>query len=151
MKNGRKVTILVADDDEDDRMMTKDAFEEVKIVNELLFVKDGVELMDYLCRRGEYANPEVSPRPGLILLDLNMPRMDGREALDFIKKDDNLKSIPVTIFTTSKSEEDIVRSYNLGANCFISKPVTYAGLINVITQLNNFWFELVELPMKTAQ
>jgi CheY-like chemotaxis protein len=147
MKNGKRVTILVADDDEDDRLMTKEAFADVKILNDLIFVKDGVELMDYLHRRGQYTNPDLSPRPGLILLDLNMPRMDGREALQEIKKDDQLKSIPVTIFTTSKAEQDIVRSYNLGVNCFITKPVTYTGLVDVVTKLNNFWFELVELPL----
>ena len=147
MKNGKRITILVADDDEDDRLMTKEAFEEVKILNDLIFVKDGVELMDYLHRRGQYADPEQSPRPGLILLDLNMPRMDGREALQEIKKNDQFRSIPVTIFTTSKAEQDIVRSYNLGVNCFITKPVTYSGLVDVVTKLNNFWFELVELPL----
>lgn len=150
MKHARKVTILIADDDEDDRLMTKEAFEEVRILNEILFVKDGVELLDYLYRRGSYSEPENSPRPGLILLDLNMPRMDGREALTLIKKDANLRSIPVTIFTTSKAEEDVVRSYNLGVNCFITKPVTYAGLVQVVKQLNSFWFELVELPINTT-
>lgn len=150
MKNVRKVTILIADDDEDDRMMTKEAFDEVRILNEIVFVKDGVELLDYLYRRGHYAESEHTPRPGLILLDLNMPRMDGREALTLIKKDANLRSIPVTIFTTSKAEEDVVRSYNLGVNCFITKPVTYAGLVQVVKQLNSFWFELVELPTHTT-
>jgi CheY-like chemotaxis protein len=150
MKNTRKVTILIADDDEDDRLMTREAFEEVRILNEIVFVKDGVELLDYLYRQGEFSNPEASPRPGLILLDLNMPRMDGREALTMIKKDANLRSIPVTIFTTSKAEEDVVRSYNLGVNCFITKPVTYAGLVEVVKQLNSFWLELVELPVDST-
>ena len=146
MKNGKRITILIADDDEDDRMMTREAFEEVKILNQLVFVKDGVELMDYLYRRGNFADGGDHPRPGLILLDLNMPRMDGRDALRSIKNDENLRSIPVIVFTTSKAEEDIVRSYNLGVNCFITKPVTYTGLVKVVTQLNSFWFELVELP-----
>jgi CheY-like chemotaxis protein len=106
--------------------------------------------LDYLYRQGEFSNPEASPRPGLILLDLNMPRMDGREALTMIKKDANLRSIPVTIFTTSKAEEDVVRSYNLGVNCFITKPVTYAGLVEVVKQLNSFWLELVELPVDST-
>lgn len=147
MKNTKKVTILVADDDEDDRLMTLEAFEEVKILNQLVFVKDGVELLDYLYRRGTFANADAV-RPGLILLDLNMPRIDGREALTAIKKDESLKSIPITIFTTSKAEEDVVRSYNLGVNCFITKPVTYTGLVEVVKQLNSFWFELVELPVE---
>lgn len=146
MKNIKKVTILIADDDDDDRLMTREAFEEVRILNEIFFVKDGVELIDYLFRKGKFEAPDNSPRPGLILLDLNMPRMDGLEALNIIKKDHYLRSIPVTIFTTSKAEEDIVRSYNLGVNCFITKPVTYTGLVEVVRQLNSFWFELVELP-----
>ena len=146
MKNSKKVTILIADDDDDDRLMTREAFEEVRILNEIFFVKDGVELIDYLFRKGKFESPDHSPRPGLILLDLNMPRMDGLEALNIIKKDHYLRSIPVTIFTTSKAEEDIVRSYNLGVNCFITKPVTYTGLVEVVRQLNSFWFELVELP-----
>lgn len=146
MKQGKAVYIVVADDDEDDRLMTKEAFEELKILNELYFVKDGVELLDFLYHRNQYTNRETSPRPGIILLDLNMPRMDGREALKIIKQDESLRSIPITIFTTSKAEEDIIRSYNLGVNCFVTKPVTYSGLVNVVKQLNSFWFELVELP-----
>lgn len=146
MKNSKKITILIADDDDDDRLMTREAFEEVRILNEIFFVKDGVELIDYLFRKGKFESPDISPRPGLILLDLNMPRMDGLEALNIIKKDSYLRSIPVTIFTTSKAEEDVVRSYNLGVNCFITKPVTYTGLVEVVRQLNSFWFELVELP-----
>lgn len=146
MKNGKRITILIADDDEDDRLMTREAFDEVKILNQLVFVKDGVELMDYLYHRGNFAGDGDHPRPGLILLDLNMPRMDGRDALRAIKNDEKLRSIPVIVFTTSKAEEDIVRSYNLGVNCFITKPVTYTGLVKVVTQLNSFWFELVELP-----
>lgn len=146
MKQGKAIYIVVADDDEDDRLMTKEAFEELKILNELFFVKDGVELLDFLYRRNQYADVEKSPRPGLILLDLNMPRIDGREALKIIKADESLRSIPITIFTTSKAEEDIIRSYNLGVNCFVTKPVTYPGLVDVVRQLNSFWFELVELP-----
>ena len=146
MKNSKNVVILIADDDEDDRLMTKEAFEELNLMTKIFCVKDGVELMSYLNREGKFSKPEDSPRPGIILLDLNMPRMDGREALKEIKKDDNLKSIPVTIFTTSKAEEDILRTYNLGVNCFITKPVTYNGLVKVIAQINSFWFELVALP-----
>ncbi len=147
MKNDKNLVILIADDDADDRLMTREAFEELQVPNDLFFVKDGVELLDYLNRRGAYTDQESCPRPGLILLDLNMPRMDGREALKAIKKDDNLKSIPVSIFSTSQAEEDVLRSYNLGVNCFITKPVSFKGLVTVIAQLNSFWFELVSLPM----
>jgi CheY-like chemotaxis protein len=150
MKSEKNLVILIADDDADDRLMTKEAFEELQIKNELFFVKDGVELLDYLNRQGAFADPESSPRPSLILLDLNMPRMDGREALREIKKDESLKSIPVSIFSTSRAEEDVLRSYNLGVNCFITKPVTYQGLVKSIAQLNSFWFELVSLPVENA-
>ena len=138
--------ILIADDDEDDRQMTKEAFEESRIANELHFVEDGVYLMDYLYKRGRYAHLPATHRPGLILLDLNMPRIDGREALNIIKSDENLRSIPVTIFTTSKAEEDILKSYNLGVNCFITKPVTFSGLVEVVSKIGSFWLELVERP-----
>lgn len=147
MKNDKQIIVVVADDDEDDRLMTKEAFEESGLPNKVLFVKDGIDLMDYLHRNGQYADPEISPRPGLILLDLNMPRMDGREALKILKSDDELKSIPVTIFTTSKAQEDVVNTYGLGSNCFITKPVTYSELVNTIRQLGTFWFDLVEIPI----
>ncbi|HND88561.1 MAG TPA: response regulator, partial [Saprospiraceae bacterium] len=146
MKNDKHVIVMVADDDEDDRLMTKEAFQESGLANKVLFVQDGVELMDYLNRRGKYADPDASPRPGLILLDLNMPRMDGHEALRLLKSDNSLRSIPVTIFTTSKAQEDIVRTYGLGSNCFITKPVTFSGLVDTIRQLGSFWFDLVEIP-----
>src|SRR5579864_6908861 len=125
----RPITILLADDDADDRMLTRDALAESRLANNLKFVEDGEQLMDYLCRRGNYASPDVSPRPGLILLDLNMPRKDGREALREIKSDPNLKRIPVVVMTTSKAEEDIVRSYDLGASSYITKPVTFERLV----------------------
>lgn len=146
MKTLKKIVIVVADDDEDDRMMTREAFQESKLLNDIHFVEDGVELMDYLNRKGKYSDPQHSPRPGLILLDLNMPRMDGREALRLIKSDERFRSIPVTVFTTSKADEDIVRSYNLGVNCFVTKPISFSGLVNVIQQIGSFWLELVELP-----
>src|SRR5262245_41823659 len=145
-KAGKPITILMADDDADDRMMTKEAFEESRIVNDLRFVEDGVELMDYLQRRGKYADPATSPRPGLILLDLNMPRMDGREALRAIKADPNLKNIRVVVLTTSKAEEDILRTYDLSAASYITKPVTFTGLVEVIRTLGKYWLEIVELP-----
>src|SRR6476661_3523373 len=115
----RPITILMADDDADDRQMTKEAFVESRLANDLRFVEDGVELLDYLNRRGKYAPPAEAPRPGLILLDLNMPKKDGREALKEIKADPELRRIPVVVLTTSKAEEDIVRTYDLGANSFI--------------------------------
>jgi CheY-like chemotaxis protein len=140
------ITILMADDDEDDRMMTKEAFEEARLANELRFVEDGEELMDYLNRRDKYADPEASPRPGLILLDLNMPRKDGREALKEIKADAELKQIPIVVLTTSKAEEDIYRSYDLGVNSFITKPVSFEGMVFVISTLAQYWFQIVKLP-----
>src|SRR4051812_39634418 len=143
---GKPITILMADDDADDRLMTKEAFEESKLVNDLRFVEDGVELLDYLRRRGKYADPASSPRPGLILLDLNMPRKDGREALREIKADPNLRNIRVIVLTTSKAEEDIERTYDLSASSYITKPVTFTGLTEVIKALGRYWLEIVELP-----
>jgi two-component system response regulator len=142
----KPITILMADDDADDRMMTKEAFEESRIVNDLRFAVDGEELMDYLKRRGKYSDPDTSPRPGLILLDLNMPRKDGREALAEIKADPVLKSIRVVIMTTSKAEEDIFRTYDLNAASYITKPVTFEGLVDVVKTMGKYWLEIVELP-----
>lgn len=136
----------MADDDEDDRLMTKEAFEEARLANELRFVEDGEELLDYLYRRGTYSNPKDSPRPGLILLDLNMPKKDGREALSEIKADPELKQIPIVVLTTSKAEEDIYRSYDLGVNSFITKPVSFEGMVFVISTLAQYWFQIVKLP-----
>ncbi len=144
--NGRPIVILMADDDADDRMLTHDALEESRVLNELRFVEDGEELMEYLTRKGKYANPEDSPRPGLILLDLNMPKKDGREALKEIKSDPNLRRIPVVIMTTSKAEEDIFRSYDFGASSFITKPVTFDRLVELMRTLGEYWVEFVELP-----
>ena len=143
---GKPITILMADDDADDRQMTKEAFDESRLHNELRFVENGVELMDYLQRRGKYSDPASSPRPGLILLDLNMPKKDGREALKEIKSDPNLKRIRIVILTTSKAEEDIYRTYDLSAASYITKPVTFAGMAEVIRVLGKYWLEIVELP-----
>lgn len=142
------ITILMADDDDDDYVLTKKALKESKLLNTLVRVKDGEELIDYLLERGEYEGKEVA-RPGVILLDLNMPRMDGREALKIIKSDPKLSNIPVVVFTTSKAEEDIYRSYQLGGNSFITKPVTFENLITVMKTLGLYWFEIVELPHAT--
>ena len=144
--NRRPITILMADDDEEDRMMTKKAWATSKLANDLRFVEDGEELMEYLKHRGEYADPASSPRPGLILLDLNMPKKDGREALREIKSAPELRRIPVVVLTTSKAEEDILRSYDLGANSYITKPVTFEALVEIIQNLDTYWFELVEIP-----
>lgn len=140
------VPILLADDDEEDREFVQEAFEETRVTNKLLCVSDGEELMDYLHRKGKFSDPATSPRPGLILLDLNMPRKDGREALREIKSDPELRSIPVVVMTTSNEERDIVDTYNLGVNSYITKPVTFEGLVEVIRSIGNYWLAIVELP-----
>jgi CheY-like chemotaxis protein len=149
MSERASVVILMADDDADDRELTKDALTESRLANELYFVEDGAALLDYLHRRGAYSRPGSAPRPGVILLDLNMPRMDGREALREIKADPELRNIPVVVLTTSKAEEDILQSYDLGANSFITKPVTFDGLVEVVRGLGKYWFDIVELPPVT--
>lgn len=141
------VTILMADDDPDDRLLLEDAFAEIRLENPLDFVMDGIELMDYLHRRGVYAHLAEAPLPGLILLDLNMPRKNGREALDEIKRDEKLRKIPIVILTTSKAEEDMLTSYNLGANSFIVKPVTFGKLVEVIRAVTDYWLCIVTLPI----
>lgn len=140
------IAILMADDDAEDRAFAQEALLEARLANSLKFVEDGEQLMDYLNRRGAYADPNDSPRPGLILLDLNMPRKDGREALREIKENPDFRSIPVVVLTTSKADEDIVRSYQLGVNSYIQKPVTFEGLVKVMQALGRYWFEIVELP-----
>ena len=144
--NGKPIVILMADDDADDRMLTRDALAESRVLNELRFVEDGEELMEYLHRRGKYSNPADSPKPGLILLDLNMPKKDGREALKEIKSDANLRRIPIVVMTTSKAEEDVFRSYDFGASSFITKPVTFDRLVELMKALGEYWVEFVELP-----
>lgn len=144
--HARPIVILLADDDEEDRMLAADALEESRVVNDLRFVQDGEELLDYLYHRGKYAAPGSSPTPGLILLDLNMPRKDGREALREIKADPDLRRLPVVVLTTSKAEEDIYRTYDLGANSFITKPVSFDGLVAVMRDIGRYWIEIVELP-----
>lgn len=145
MKDSRPVTILIADDDEDDRLMAEEAFIESRLANELNFVQDGEELMDYLKARGNYTDRKDKPLPGLILLDLNMPKKDGREALTEIKADPVLRQIPVIVLTTSKSEEDIISTYNLGIDSYITKPVTFAGLVEVMRTLSMYWLNIVSL------
>jgi CheY-like chemotaxis protein len=144
--HARPIVILLADDDEEDRMLAAGALEESRVVNDLRFVEDGEELLDYLYHRGKYAEAGSSPAPGLILLDLNMPRKDGREALREIKADPDLRRVPVVVLTTSKAEEDIYRTYDLGANSFITKPVSFEGLVAVMRDIGRYWIEIVELP-----
>ncbi len=146
MRDNLPITILMADDDEEDRMLTGDALVAARLRNPLVFVEDGAELMDYLKRRGKYAVPGAAVDVGLILLDLNMPKMDGREALKAIKSDAQLRHIPVVVLTTSEAEEDIVRSYDLGVNSFIVKPVSFQALVEVVRTLAKYWFEIVKLP-----
>ena len=143
----KEIVILMADDDDDDFLLTQKALQESKLLNTLIRVKDGEELIDYLTAQGDYEGRSVE-RPGVILLDLNMPRKDGREALKEIKSNPDLSEIPVVVFTTSKAEEDIYRSYQLGVNSFITKPVTFENLISVMQTLGKYWFEIVELPPK---
>jgi CheY-like chemotaxis protein len=143
------MVVLLADDDDDDRMLTADAFREARLLNEMHFVSDGEELLDYLHRRGKFAPPAVAQRPGLILLDLNMPRKDGREALREIKSDPDLRNIPVVILTTSETQADINQIYGLGACSYISKPVTFDALVRAMKVIGEYWFQLVKLPGPT--
>lgn len=147
MGSARKLpVILMADDDADDRMLTRDAFAESGLLCDLRFVKDGVELFDYLARQGPFAAPGAAPQPCLILLDLNMPRMDGREALARIRADESLRQVPVVVLTTSKAQEDVMASYAAGGNTFITKPVTYAGLVEAVRCFGQYWFDVAQLP-----
>jgi CheY-like chemotaxis protein len=147
--NAHPITVLMAEDDAEDRMLVKDAWEESMLNNDLRFVEDGEELMEYLSHRGKYSDPAQAPRPGLILLDLNMPRKDGRAALEEIKQDEELKGIPIVILTSSKAEEDIIKSYDIGVNSYITKPVTFDKLVEVLKTLEKYWLEIVELPKNT--
>ena len=145
------MTILIVDDDTEDRMMMADAFAESHIANPLRFVENGEQLMDYLYQRGVYADPASAPRPGLIILDLNMPKKDGRKALQEIKSDPRLRHIPVVVLTTSKAEQDVYRSYDMGVNSFITKPVTLTGLLEVVSTLGKYWFEIVDLRLERTR
>jgi CheY-like chemotaxis protein len=146
MKTGKPINIVMADDDPDDRMLTRDALAESHLANDLFFVEDGEELMDFLLHRGRFADVRRYPRPDLILLDLHMPRKDGREALREIKADDSLKQIVIIVLTTSQAEEDIFRSYQLGVNSFITKPVSFEALVDTMRTVSKYWFQIVKLP-----
>ena len=145
MKAIKSVVILIADDDEDDRLLTKDALEENRVINDLRFVEDGQELLDYLRGEGQFKNLDC-PRPGLILLDLNMPRKDGRQTLAELKADPRFKSIPVVILTTSKAEEDMIKGYDLGAASYISKPVNFEDMVELMKTMGKYWIDIVDLP-----
>lgn len=146
MPDARPVDILLAEDDEDDYFLTKEALEESHLANTLYWVRDGEELVEFLRHKGAYTDKSKAPRPGLILLDLNMPRKDGRETLMEIKTDPELRRIPVIVLTTSDAEEDVIRSYDLGVNSFIQKPVSFVEFIATVQQLTDYWFQLVRLP-----
>lgn len=146
-RDKQSLIILIADDDPDDRLMIKEALSEKRPNNPLHFVEDGEELMDYLFHRGKYASPGNQPLPGLILLDLNMPKKDGREALREIKADPVLRRIPVVILTTSKMEEDIRRTYLMGVNSFVTKPVSFDALVDMMQTITKYWLDIVELPV----
>lgn len=148
--HGKPISIVMAEDDPDDRLLAREALEESRLVNRMDYVEDGMELLDYLHCRDRYVSRRAEPQPGLILLDLNMPRMDGRRALEEIKRDARLRRIPVVVLTTSKTEEDIVRSYDLGVSSFIVKPVTFDSMVDVVRTLGKYWFEIVELPPMSA-
>jgi CheY-like chemotaxis protein len=142
--NSGPITILMADDDPDDRLLLQEAFEENRLMNQLQTVEDGEELMDFLNKKGKYTDSDC--QPGLILLDLNMPRKSGLEALREIKSDPKLRRLPVVVLTTSKAEEDILRSYDLGVNSFIVKPVTFESLVELVRDLDKYWLQIIELP-----
>ncbi|WP_224372500.1 response regulator [Hyalangium versicolor] len=151
MARSTAVTILMADDDVDDRDLTQDAMRKNALQSELRWVEDGEELLDYLNHRGRYSDPVDSPRPGIILLDLNMPRMDGREVLKEIKANPELRRIPIIVLSTSSADEDVLSSYELGANCFITKPNTFDKLVDVVRVLGEHWLETARLPHASVQ
>ena len=146
MKQTSSLRIVVADDDADDRMLIEDAFKEARLSNPVDFVVDGEELLEYLRGTDRFAHRPRKNMPGLILLDLNMSRMDGRMVLSHIKADPQLRRIPVIVLTTSKAEEDILKTYDLGVSSFIAKPVSFDGLVDVVRTLKHYWIEIVELP-----
>jgi len=145
-KKVKPIIILYADDDPEDRMLAKEAMDQSRLANEIFFVEDGEELMAFLNNDGGFSDKEQYPQPGLILLDLNMPKKDGREVIKEIRANPRLRSIPVVVLTTSEAEEDVARSYELGVNSFITKPVTFEALVEIMKTLRKYWFEIVELP-----
>ncbi|MEX2472317.1 MAG: response regulator [Gemmatimonadota bacterium] len=144
--SSKPIVILMVDDDHEDREFAREAFEESRLANDFRTVDDGVELLEYLRREGAYAKPGAAPRPGLILLDLQMPRLDGFQTLEQIRADPSLARIPVVVMTTSGADEDISRSYDAGANSYVRKPVTFDGLVDAVRAMGRYWLEIVELP-----
>ena len=142
---GQRMTIVLADDDPDDRILVREALTEAELPTDLRTVNDGMELLEYLRREGRYATEEA-PAPDLVLLDLNMPRMSGHEALEEIRRDPRLRTIPVVVLSTSSRDDDVVRTYALGGNSFITKPSSFPGLVEVMRALDKYWFRLVEIP-----
>ena len=145
-RNTKRAVVLLAEDDPGDQELTRRALQEDVLRTTLYVVSDGEETMDFLLRRGDYDNPAAAPRPDLLLLDLNMPKLDGRQVLQQIRKDEGLRSLPVVVLTTSKQEEDVIRSYELGCNSFITKPVGVEAFMRTVRELGSYWFELVTLP-----
>lgn len=145
MADRKEIDVLLVEDDPGDVLMTREAFEENKVANRLAVVSDGESAMTYLRKEGPYAD---APTPDLVLLDLNLPRMDGREVLAAMKGDDNLRSIPVVVLTTSEAEEDVLRSYALHANAYVTKPVDFQRFIDVVRQIDDFFVQVVRLPAR---
>jgi len=141
-----KIRILMAEDDSDDRLLFQDALEEIRFGNHIDYVENGQELLDYLNRIGKYENLAGTPLPGLILLDLNMPIKDGREALEEIKQTPELKRVPIVVLTTSSADEDVIKSYDLGVNSFITKPVTFESMVHAVQTVTDYWFQVVRKP-----
>ena len=146
---GREAVILLAEDDPGDQELTRRALEDGKIANELHIVQDGEETLNFLLRRGRYADPAASPRPDLILLDLNMPKLDGRQVLAEIGKHPRLRRLAIVVLTTSQQDEDVLRSYDLGVKSYITKPVDMDQFVRVIQTLERYWFQVVVLPPDT--
>ncbi|MFT6583827.1 MAG: CheY-like chemotaxis protein [Alphaproteobacteria bacterium] len=144
--DNRRINILIADDDPDDRLLIEECLREARVSNDITFVEDGVELMDYLLKRGKYEGRSDDFMPGLILLDLNMPRKDGREALKEIRMDPELRRIPVIALTTSKEEEDISRTYDLGVSSYITKPVSFDEFVKTLSTVTEYWLRIVHIP-----
>jgi CheY-like chemotaxis protein len=144
--DGQSATILLVEDDREDQKLIQRALKKGRVRNQLFIVNDGEEALEFLHRRGNFCDPASAPRPDLILLDLNMPKIDGRAVLEQIKHDSQLKSIVVVVLTTSSQEEDILRSYDLGANSYLTKPVTMDGFIKTLQDLENYWLDIVILP-----
>jgi CheY-like chemotaxis protein len=144
-RTGKVIDVLLVEDDPGDVLMTREAFEDNKVANRLQVVSDGVSALAFLRKEGEHAD---APTPDLVLLDLNLPRMDGREVLEAMKNDADLRSIPVVVLTTSEAEEDVVRSYSLHANAYVTKPVDFDRFIEVVRQIDEFFVEVVRLPQR---